>query len=207
MIDQALQHELDAWLSGGPGDGADLARLVARRLRHRGRAGLPTSALAEVTDRHQGHDPYLDAFLGSVLAGDPLALPLLERVFDDSGLDVERFCVLLLADVVRHENRHPDRRDPAAGRRRVRRAARCVWTLDRSLDADAPPPPSVATTWLGLTVLPASRRPGEYLAIRAAQVHELLTRVPDPTPRAGLLLRLLSDLVPGTVEVGREAVA
>ncbi|MEJ2864742.1 hypothetical protein [Actinomycetospora flava] len=195
MLDQDLARELDTWLTAAPTtplDGLALAGLVTRRIRRAGRRDLPApvlAALAAIADRHHGRDPFLDDYLEAVLSPHELALPLLGRVLDGSGLDTDRFAALLLADVVRHENHHPDHGAPAEGRRRVRRAARFVWTVDRGLGADEAPPATPATAWLEHTVLPTTGRRDEYLAVRARQAHHLLSRA-GRTVGADLLARL-----------------
>ncbi|MDD7939474.1 hypothetical protein PHK61_13700 [Actinomycetospora lutea] len=181
MLDQDLARELDAWLTAHPADGLALARLVTRRIRRAGRHDLPTpilEALAAIAARHRGRDPYLDDYLDAVLTPHELALPLLGRVGDGAGLDPEHLAALLLADVVRHERRHPDPVDPAAGRRRARRAARFVWTVDLSLDADEAPPDVPALAWLEHTVLPTSARRDEHLVVRARQAQHLVAARP-----------------------------
>lgn len=224
-LDRDLARELAAWRSAAAAsaDALALARLVTRKVRRVGRHALPPpvlDALAEIADRHRGREPFLDAYLEAVLAGDRdlLALGLLRRILDDpgSGLDPERLAALLLADVVRHERR-PGRTDPAVRRRRVRQASRFVWTVDRSLPNDAAPPPTPAGDWFELTVLPTSTGHDEYVLIRALQAHRLvlalvtarlraataaarsgrpgeasalLARVPALLDRASLLLRL-----------------
>ncbi|MFC5139959.1 hypothetical protein ACFPK1_17095 [Actinomycetospora rhizophila] len=190
MLDQDLARALDAWLSSAPADGLALAHLVTRRIRRAGRSDVPApvlDALAGIAGRHRGRDPFLDDYLDAVLTPHELALPLLGRILEHSGLDAEHLAALLLADVVRHETRHPDPVDPAAGRRRARRAARVVWTVDMSLDADQAPPAAPALAWLEHTVLPTSARRDEYLVVRARQAHHLVGTRP---PLADLLGRL-----------------
>ncbi|MDD7939056.1 tryptophan 2,3-dioxygenase family protein [Actinomycetospora lutea] len=168
-----------------PAEGLALARLVTGEIRRIGRHALPDTvldALAEIADQHRGRDPFLDAFLDAVLArhrdrfrnAGYLALPLLEEILRDTALTAERLSALLLADVVRHENRHPGAVDPALRRKRIRQAMRFVGTVERSPADDAPPPRTLAGDWLELTVLPVSTEHDEYFFIRALQAHELV---------------------------------
>ncbi|MFC5138324.1 hypothetical protein ACFPK1_08800 [Actinomycetospora rhizophila] len=188
--DAALARELEVWRSSDPGpdaDGRALAHLLTRRIRRVGRHALPApllDVLAEIARRHRGRDPFLDDFLDAVLArhhdrfhnASYLALPLLARILDDpeTGLDPEHLSALLLADVVRHERRHPEGTDPAVGRKRVRQAARFVSAVDDGLADDVAPPATRAGEWLGLSVLPVSTEHDEYFFIRSLQAHELV---------------------------------
>ncbi len=214
-VDPALERALTAWRSSGPapaGEGLVLARLVAREVRRAGRHALPTAtlrALDDVAVRHHGRDPFLDAFLESVLArhrdrfhnATYLALPLLGRILDDpsSGLDPERLSALLLADVVRFENARPRGTDPALRLKRVRHATRFVAAVDRSPQDDVTPPATTAGAWLALTALPVSVEHDEYFFIRALQAHELVFTT----------LTALLHATTGSVRAGRldEAVA
>ena len=188
-VSAALAREIDAWRSAGPAtptDGLALARLITWELRRIGRHALPPpllDALAEIADRHRGRDPFLDDYLHAVLARHQdrfqnsayLALPLLGRILDDpAARDPEHLSALLLADVVRHEQRHRDRTAPGVSCKRVRQAARFVWAVDRSLDSDMAPPATLAGAWFELTALPVSTEHDEYFFIRALQAHELV---------------------------------
>jgi tryptophan 2,3-dioxygenase len=188
MVENALLRELAAWRSGGDRtrrDGLALARLVTVEIRRSGRHALPPAvltALDAIAVRHRGPDPFLDAFLDAVLArhrdrfrnAGYLALPLLEEILHDTGLGAERLSALLLADVVRHENRHPRGTDPELRRKRLRHAARFIGTVDRSPADGTVPPPTLAGEWLALTALPVSTEHDEYVFIRALQAHELV---------------------------------
>jgi tryptophan 2,3-dioxygenase len=187
-VGAALAREIDAWRSAGPAtatDGLALARLITGELRRIGRHALPPpllDALAEIAERSRGRDPFLDDYLDAVLARHEdrfqnsayLALPLLGRILADPASDPERLSALLLADVVRHEERHRDRTGRGVSCKRIRQAARFVWAVDRSLDSDVAPPATLAGAWFELTALPVSTEHDEYFFIRALQAHELV---------------------------------
>ena len=95
-------------------EGLALAQRVSARIRAIGSAALPADLLDELAAvRRCDAGPYLHAFLDSVLARRDgrfvnrqyLALPVLELVLADSGLDPDRLAALLMADVIRHELR------------------------------------------------------------------------------------------------------
>ncbi|GAA4879395.1 tryptophan 2,3-dioxygenase family protein [Actinomycetospora straminea] len=185
--DRDLARRLDALRAGRlatPREALALGRLVTAETRRIGRHALPDpvlDALADTANRHRGRDRFLDAFLDAVLArhrdrfrnAEYLALPLLEEFLRDTAFSPERLSALLLADVVRHESRHPGAVEPALRRKRVRQAMRFLGTVERS-PADDTPPRTLAGDWLELTVLPVSTEHDEYFFIRALQAHELV---------------------------------
>ena len=218
-IGPALAREIDAWRSAGPGtptDGLALARLVTRELRRIGRHALPApllDALAQIAGRHRGRDPFLDDYLDAVLARHEdrfqnatyLALPLLGRILDDpvSRFDPEHLSALLLADVVRHEDRHRDRAAPGVSRKRVRQAARFVRAVDRSLESDMAPPATRAGAWFELTALPVSTEHDEYFFLRALQAHELVFTTLTELLRAATTAARSGRLDEATARVAR----
>lgn len=190
-------------------DGRAVARQVTAWIRAVGCADLAAPLLAElVALRERGADPYLRAFLDSVLARHDgrfvnrhyLALPLLELVLADapSGLDPDRLAALLMADVIRHEVRTAGDPDaPAADllRRRLRHARRF---LAHCLGVPGEPepacplaglpaaPPTRAGDWVELTVAQVSTRHDEYFFLRALQCHELTFTVLAADVRAAV---------------------
>ncbi|MGD9987976.1 hypothetical protein [Pseudonocardia sp.] len=221
---------MDATTSGDPGpapapypgvpmiprgaalDAPAIAAVVAAQVRRTGTHALPVAMLVrlgELRRRHGAGHPFLDAYLGCVLARHEgrfhnrtyLALPLLERVQAAAGLTPERLAALLLADVVRFERRAagPDLPDAATRRKRIRHALRIVAasedrpvSADDELDAVALPalPATGLAGWFDLTVQPVSTRHDEYFFIRALQAHEMIfTTLADAMVAATAALR------------------
>lgn len=187
--------EIDRWPATPPGsahDGFQLAQLVVKEVRKHGRHLLGDQLLETLTDiqhRHGGRDPFLHAFLDTILARHQnrfrnqtyLALPLLDHILADSrsGLDPERLSTLLIADIVAHESQPSSavRTDPETRRKRIAHATRLLAALGNADITDLPPPPRTdAGGWLPLTVLPVSLVHDEYFFIRALQTHELVFR-------------------------------
>lgn len=174
--------------------GLALARQVYARIDATGTAVFPGELLEELAAHRAGSaDPYLRAFLDSVLARRDdrfvnrhyLALPLVELVLSDpeSGLDPDRLAALLMADVIRHEVRtagRPDAPAPAVLAKRLKHARRFVAHALGEPDTDGcpvtglPEPPATrAGAWLALSVPRVSARHDEYFFLRALQCHEL----------------------------------
>ncbi|MGQ0575730.1 MAG: hypothetical protein ACT4RN_16230 [Pseudonocardia sp.] len=178
-----LAGEIDRFRRAGVhADALALARSVGAHVLRRGRHHLGDgllTALDAIRRGHGGRDAFLDAQLDAVLARrrgrfrnqSYLALPLVELVRADLGIDHERMSALLMADVVRHELRpaHAPRLDHRTRQARVRHAARFVTTVDRALDVRWLPGP-----WFALTVLPVSGEHDEYVFIRALQAQEMV---------------------------------
>ncbi len=173
-------------------EGLALARQVSARIRAVGSAALPADLLDELAAvRSRDAGPYLHAFLDSVLARRDgrfvnrqyLALPVLELVLADTGLDPDRLAALLMADVIRHELRSagdPDAPAPDVLRKRVRHARRFVGhCLGEATEPACPlgglpaAPPTGAADWIDCTVTTVSTRHDEHFFIRALQCHEL----------------------------------
>ncbi|GEL23993.1 hypothetical protein PSU4_29470 [Pseudonocardia sulfidoxydans NBRC 16205] len=193
-------------------DAPAIAAAVAARARRSGSHALPVAMLVrlgELRRRHGAGHPFLDAYLGCVLARHEgrfhnrtyLALPLLERVQAAAGLGPDRFAALLLADVVRFERRAagPDLPDPATRRKRIRHALRFVAAshdppVTADDEVDAVPLPALPTdelaTWFALSVQRVSARHDEYFFIRALQAHEMVfTTLADEMVAATAALR------------------
>ncbi|AEA25759.1 hypothetical protein Psed_3587 [Pseudonocardia dioxanivorans CB1190] len=193
-------------------DAPAIATAVAAQVRRTGTHALPVAMLVrlgELRRRHGAGHPFLDAYLGCVLARHEcrfsnrtyLALPLLERVRAAAGLAPDRLAALLMADVVRVERSAagPDLPDPPTRRKRIRHALRFVAasddhpvTADDQLDAVALPelPATGLATWFGLSVLPVSTRHDEYFFIRALQTREMIfTTLADEMVAATAALR------------------
>lgn len=206
--------------AGAYADGLALARAVGREVLRHGRhhlgPGLLT-ALDAIRRGHGGRDPFLDAYLDAVLARrrdrfrtqSYLALPLLELVRADLGVDHERLSALLIADVIRHELRpdHAGRVDHRTRDARVRLAARFVADVDPALDARWLPGP-----WFALTVLPVSAGHDEYFFVRSLQAHEAvfmtlaeLLREATEALRAGEVVAATACLTRATAVLGRTA--
>jgi tryptophan 2,3-dioxygenase len=185
-----------------------LARLVTGEVRRTGRHHLADGLLAALDAlhrRHRGLDAFLDAFLDAVLARRHdrfrnqtyLALPLVELVRADLGVDAERMSAVLMADVVRHERRATEL-DARTRDTRVRHAARFVAAVDPTQDVDLRP-----GGWFALTALPVSLEHDEHFFIRALQAHEMVfTSLTDELRAATQALRL-GDLATATARVRR----
>lgn len=181
--DPALVTELARWRRGAPDrDALRLAGLATCRIRRTGRHHLHPGlldALDHVHARLDGTDPRLAAFLDAVLARRHdrfrnqtyLALPLVELVRADLGVDHERMSALIIADVVRHELRPENaaRLDPRTRATRIRHATRFVAAVDPALDVAQEP-----GGWFALTALPVSLEHDEYFFLRALQAHEMV---------------------------------
>lgn len=193
-------------------DATAIAAAVAAQVRRTGTHALPGALLVrlgELRRRHGPGHPFLDAYLGCVLARHEgrfynrtyLALPLLERVQAAARLGADRLAALLMADVVRFELRAagPDLPDPATRRKRIRHALRFVAashdsaaTIDDELDTVPLPelPATELATWFALSVQPVSTRHDEYFFVRALQAHEMLfTALADEIVAATAALR------------------
>lgn len=205
-----LNPEIDRWRREGQ-DPLRLAGLVGDRIgrvgRHRLDRGLLTT-LDVLHRRHRGRDGFLDAFLDAVLArrddrfgGRPyLALPLVELVRADLGIDPELMSALLMADVVRRERRpeHASRLDARTRDTRIRHAARFVAAVDPALDLRWLPGP-----WFALTVLPASLEYDEYFFIRVLQAHEMVFATLRDELRGATQALRDGDLETGTAHIDR----
>lgn len=205
-----LNHEIDRWRREGQ-DPLRLARLVGDRIgrvgRHRLDHGLLTT-LDVLHRRHRGRDGFLDAFLDAVLArrsdrfgGRPyLALPLVELVRADLGIDPELMSALLMADVVRRERRpeHASRLDARTRDTRIRHASRFVAAVDPALDLRWLPGP-----WFALTVLPASLEYDEYFFIRGLQAQEMVFATLRDELRGATQSLRDGDLETGTAHLDR----
>lgn len=179
----ALADEIDRFRrAGATADGLALAQGVGYHVLCHGRHRLGDpllTALDAIRRGHGGRDLFLDAYLDAVLARrrlrfrnqSYLALPLLELVRADLGIDHERMSALLMADVVRHELRpsRPSGLDHRTRETRARHAARFVVDVDPALDFRWRPGP-----WFALTVLPVSPEHDEYFFIRSLQAHEMV---------------------------------
>ncbi|WP_219414605.1 tryptophan 2,3-dioxygenase family protein [Pseudonocardia nigra] len=185
-----------------------LARLVTGEVRRTGRHHLADGVLAALDTlhrRHRGRDGFLDAFLDAVLARRRdrfrnqtyLALPLVELVRADLGVDPERMAALLMADVVRHERRATGL-DARTRDIRIRHATRFVAATDPALDVDRLP-----GGWFGLTALPVSLEHDEYFFIRALQAHEMVFTTLTDEMRAATRALRLGDLAAATARVRR----
>lgn len=178
-IDQEIAREIDRLRRSGPyADGLPLARLVTAQVLRSGRHHLGTDLLTQLDALRRGRgERVLDAYLDAVLARRRdrfrgpayLALPLLELVRDDHGLDHERTAALLLADVVRHERRPGARCDARTRELRIAHAARFVTAVDPALGLRWTPGP-----WFALSVLPVSAEHDEYTFVRTLQAQEML---------------------------------
>ena len=171
-----------------------------------GSASLAAPLLDELAAlRDRSSDPYLHAFLDSVLARYDgrfvnrhyLALPLLELVLADapSGLDPDRLAALLMADVIRHEVSAaggPDAPAPDVLRRRLRHAGRfvahCLGVPEPACPLTGLPemPATRAGDWIELTVPRVSTRHDEYFFLRSLQCHELTFTVLTADVRAAV---------------------
>jgi hypothetical protein len=181
-VTAALAEEIDRVRRLDPSaDRLGLARLVTAAVHRHGRHRLGEDLLTQLASLTRGHgerDPFLDAHLDAVLArrhdgarADAyLALPLLELIRDDHGMEHERMAALLLADVARREWR-ASRAAVAPGTRelRIRYAARFVAAVEPTLGLRWLPGP-----WFALTVLPVSTEHDEYTFLRALQAQEML---------------------------------
>ncbi|RTL66784.1 MAG: hypothetical protein EKK42_15435 [Pseudonocardiaceae bacterium] len=197
---------------GAPVDALAIAAVVAAEVRRAGTQALPVATLArlgELRRRHGAGHPFLDAYLGCLLARHEgrfhnrtyLALPLLERVQAAAGLAPDRLAALLMADVVRFERSAtgPDLPDLATRRKRIRHALRFVAAsgdhpVGTDGDLDTVPLPELPTreltAWFDLSVLPVSARHDEYFFIRALQAHEMVfTTLADEMVAATAALR------------------
>jgi tryptophan 2,3-dioxygenase len=210
-----LLGEIERWRHAEP-EALRLARLVTDEMRRTGRHHLADGlldALDALHRRHRGRDAFLDAFLDAVLARRRdrfrnqtyLALPLVELVRADLGVDAERMSALLMADVVRHE-RQPTQLDARTRDTRVRHATRFVAAVHPVLDVDWLPgdrADAFVEQWFGLTALPVSLEHDEYFFIRALQAHEMVfTTLTDELRAATQALRL-RDLTTATARVRR----
>lgn len=205
-----LAGEIDRWRREGH-DPLRLARLVGAQVERVGRHHLDHGLLTTLDAlyrRHHGRNVALDAFLDAVLARRHdrfrnqtyLALPLLELVRADLGVDAELMSALLMADVVRHERRpeHASRLDARTRDTRIRHAGRFVATVDPALDLRWLPGP-----WFALTALPVSREDDEYPFIRALQAHEMVFLTLTDELRAATRALRERDLPTATAHVDR----
>lgn len=180
-----LTHEIDLEIDRlrrcGPfADGLALAGLLTAEVQRRGRHHLGRDLLTQLDALRRGHaarDPFLDAHLDAVLARRRerfrgpayLALPLLELIREDHGLDHERMAALLAADVVRRERRTTPHCDARTRELRVAQAARFVAAVDPALGVAWRPGP-----WFALSALPVSPEHDEYTFLRGLQAQEML---------------------------------
>ncbi|MFC7657847.1 hypothetical protein ACFQV8_17395 [Pseudonocardia benzenivorans] len=146
-------------------DAPAIATAVAAQVRRTGTHALPVAMLVrlgELRRRHGAGHPFLDAYLGCVLARHEcrfsnrtyLALPLLERVRAAAGLAPDRLAALLMADVVRVERSAAGRTCPTRRRGASGSGTRC---------ASSPPPTttrSPPTTSSTRSRCPSCPRPG-----------------------------------------------
>ena len=205
--DVRLLAEIERWRHAEP-EALRLARLVAGEVRRTGRHHLGDGllvALDALHRRHRGRDAFLDAFLDAVLARfrdrfrnqSYLALPLVELVRAELGVDAERMSGLLMADVVRHERRATGL-DARTRDTRIRHATRFVAAVHPLLDVEQLP-----GGWFALTALPVSLEHDEYFFIRALQAHEMVfTTLTEELRTATRALRL-GDVTTATARVRR----
>ncbi|WP_214370296.1 tryptophan 2,3-dioxygenase family protein [Pseudonocardia sp. H11422] len=201
--DVGLLGEIERWRHAEP-EALRLARLVTDEVRRTGRHHLADGllgALDALHRRYRGRDAFLDAFLDAVLARRRdrfrnqtyLALPLVELVRADLGVDAEHMSALLMADVLRYERRSTQLDDRTRDTR-VRHAAHFVAAVRPVLGLNWLPgdrADAVVEQWFGLTALPVSIEHDEYFFIRALQAHEMVfTTLTDELRAATQALRL-----------------
>jgi len=171
-----------------------LAAIITHRIREIGRHHLGKDLLDALADLHRTRgDRHLHAFLDAVLArhqdrfrNQPyLALELVELVRTDLAVGADEMSALLMADVVRHEQRDVTALEPRVRSTRIRHALRFVESADPTVDLDEEP-----EGWFALTVLPVSLVHDEYFFIRALQAHEMVfTTLTDVMQAATRALR------------------
>ncbi|MGE3287030.1 MAG: hypothetical protein AB7J32_13130 [Pseudonocardia sp.] len=179
VIDREIDREIDRLRRAGPfADGLPLARAVTAEVLRRGRHHLGRDLLTQLDALSRGaHDRFFGAHLDAVLArrrdrfrgSAYLALPLLELIRDDHGLDHARMAALLMADVVRHERRPTTRCEARTRELRIAHAARFVADVEPALGLAWRPGP-----WFALSALPVSAEHDEYTFLRALQAQEML---------------------------------
>jgi hypothetical protein len=174
-----IDREIDRLRRAGPfADGLPLAKAVTAEVLRRGRHHVGRDLLTQLDAlRRSVHDRFLEAHLDAVLARRRdrfrgpayLALPLLELIRDDHGLDHQHMAALLMADVVRHERRPTTRCEARTRELRIAHAARFVADVDAALGLAWRPGP-----WFALSALPVSAEHDEYTFLRALQAQEML---------------------------------
>ncbi|MBC3192193.1 hypothetical protein H7X46_14095 [Pseudonocardia sp. C8] len=208
-----LDAELDRQYRGDrAADPRTLATLVAGRVRRTGRHHLGSpllDALGDLQDRLGDGDVHLDAFLTAVLGRHRnrfcnqtyLALPLVELVRVDLGVDPQTMSALLVADVVRHEREVTGALDARTRAVRIRHALRFVAAAAPGVDVAHEP-----GGWFALTALPVSTEHDEYFFIRVLQAHEMVFTTMTDLLRAATAALRADDVPAATAHLARAAV-